>query len=242
MLIFVVILALIFSPNVWSKMKTLLYNHFPKAGGTQIKLVLDHLGILHVVVHEFEATTKEDMANYFVIGSVRAPCSYLLSLYSYGRDGAGELRTEIGRSNHSAFKFIYETDFHTGFHHFVQDQKGIESKRFKQSYPDMGVDCFVRNEYLSFDLLRCLDIYRIRENPSLAINRTKYFDYFKDNSHNVGHHPLCNSVCGYHDEGHAGAGERHLKTMGVSICDVILNTEKHIVDMFPEYRGRCCGH
>jgi len=70
--------------------KPLCFEHFPKAGGTFIK------GTLHkrmklpkkVLIISYEFQNKCDHEKHFVIGNIRDPCSYYISLWSFGCDNS----------------------------------------------------------------------------------------------------------------------------------------------------------
>ena len=66
--------------------KTLLFNHLPKAGGKYaIKVLNKHVPRDDISIsREFRHTTKEDRETHFVIGNIREPCSYYLSLWHFG--------------------------------------------------------------------------------------------------------------------------------------------------------------
>ena len=66
--------------------KKLLFNHLPKAGGKYaIKVLEKHVPNADISIsREFKFTTKKDKETHFVIGNIREPCSYYLSLWHYG--------------------------------------------------------------------------------------------------------------------------------------------------------------
>ena len=66
--------------------KKLLFNHLPKAGGKYaIKVLEKHVPEADISIsREFQFTTKKDRETHFVIGNIREPCSYYLSLWHFG--------------------------------------------------------------------------------------------------------------------------------------------------------------
>lgn len=72
----------------------LLYDHMPKAGGTfLIKLFNAAIGRENFETRtEFENVTQDDVDNNFVVGSVRNPCDYYLSLWAYGVERGGAMK------------------------------------------------------------------------------------------------------------------------------------------------------
>ena len=66
--------------------KKLLFNHLPKAGGKYaIKVLEKHVPEADISIsREFKFTTKKDRETHFVIGNIREPCSYYLSLWHFG--------------------------------------------------------------------------------------------------------------------------------------------------------------
>lgn len=77
--------------------KNILYDHMPKAGGTYL------INILRAAVgkknfkkrKEFEGLSVMDKLSTFTMGSIRNPCDYYLSLWSYGVDHGGAMRHKV---------------------------------------------------------------------------------------------------------------------------------------------------
>ena len=250
--------------------KTLLYNHMPKTGGSTIRKYLADAEIKHLIVSEFKKTLNEDMSKYFIIGSVRSPCNYYLSLYSFGRDGHGALRDNAFKKNITESRLIYGGSFQSGFKLFVEQNGGVESSRFIQSYPDMAVDCFVRTELLAGDLARCLEIYELRGgNKEYKFDRAHLHQYFSDSGtvRNPSHHPTCHSFFFRNSAGvtaaknataNANANANVAAKRGTAQAPLfvhseytqneadalrlqIMRHEAHIINLFPEYKQHCCG-
>jgi hypothetical protein len=71
----------------------LTFNHMPKAGGSFIREVIQvTVPNQHVHIEDEFETLHADDADRFTIGSVRNPCEYYLSLYSFGAMGGGLFR------------------------------------------------------------------------------------------------------------------------------------------------------
>mmetsp|Transcript_29927 Transcript_29927/g.89583 ORF Transcript_29927/g.89583 Transcript_29927/m.89583 type:complete len:226 (-) Transcript_29927:390-1067(-) len=62
----------------------LLLKHYPKSGGTYLEAVLSEAVSKEQSRKEFELVTAQDRASRFVIGEIREPCSYYVSLFAFG--------------------------------------------------------------------------------------------------------------------------------------------------------------
>lgn len=140
----------------------LLYNHVPKCGGKYAAQALttlvspEHLR----VINEYQKSTLLDQRRCFVVSSIRDPCDYYLSLFSYGRGGHGALRNKLLRkfSNEPEMRTVYEgARFnHTKFDVWLNHTAGIYSERVYNSHPDLAVDCWVRTPTADADLVACV--------------------------------------------------------------------------------------
>lgn len=85
----------------------LVYDHMPKAGGTfLIKLLKAGVGTGNFGKRtEFQNLTQENIDLNFVVGSVRNPCDYYLSLWAYGVEHGGAMRGNIWP--HKQRDFVY---------------------------------------------------------------------------------------------------------------------------------------
>lgn len=128
-----------------------LYDHMPKAGGTFLMHLIraavghrnfDHLG-------EFAELTQETIDSTFVIGSVRNPCDYYVSLWAYGAERGGAMMSRIP----DEAKYVYKTtspgkdsfEDIRRFRHWVrwinkEGRPGVMSVRFARSYANMDMD------------------------------------------------------------------------------------------------------
>lgn len=131
-----------------SSNQKLLYDHMPKAGGTfLIPLLRQAVGGANFAFRsEFSPLLKSDVRKDFVIGSVRNPCDYYVSLWAYGSDHGGAMMARVPKEN----RYLYantsatrnsSTDIHR-FHKWVRmlnqpGHPGVMSVRFARSYAQM---------------------------------------------------------------------------------------------------------
>lgn len=129
----------------------LLYDHMPKAGGTfLIPLLRQAVGGANFDFRsEFSPLHRGDVRKDFVIGSVRNPCDYYVSLWAYGSDHGGAMMAKVPMEH----RYLYEntsstrnssTDIHR-FHKWVRmlnqpGHPGVMSVRFARSYAKMERD------------------------------------------------------------------------------------------------------
>merc|ERR1719265_2145261 len=128
-----------------------VYDHMPKAGGTFLtELIRSAVRRRNFVnVGEFQSLSEELRNSSFVIGSVRNPCDYYLSLWAYGADNGGAMMSRIPKEQ----KFVYNTTSPNRdsdsdillFDKWVRmvskpGQPGIMSVRFARSYAKMDRD------------------------------------------------------------------------------------------------------
>ena len=153
----------------------LVYNHLPKTGGTFVKYALakvippELLGIRT----EFQGFTGMEVGRDFVVGSIRHPCNYYLSLWGFGSDGKGDL---YSRQTANMKKILYghtppynNTEDLEALDRWLGRNAGVLSNRLKQSYALPGrpfdaslVDCWLETEHLLASLERCLNLYESR--------------------------------------------------------------------------------
>lgn len=62
---------------------TLVYNHMPKCAGTSLTDLINDAVPHSRIEDEFDSLTWSDNSA-FVLGSVREPCDYYVSLWAYG--------------------------------------------------------------------------------------------------------------------------------------------------------------
>lgn len=86
----------------------LLYDHMPKTGGTYIAKVVRAAAGRNkfTLVREFDHYNHSLFDEHFTIGSVRNPCDYYLSLWSYGVDFGGRMRSHLPEES----RWLYETE------------------------------------------------------------------------------------------------------------------------------------
>lgn len=128
----------------------LLYDHMPKADGTFLSDILRKgAEKKHFVLRrEFDSLTDSDRLNTFTVGSVRNPCDYYVSLWSYGVEQGGSLFAKVPPEQ----RWVYSTKAEMknsqadifAFRKWVQYMNrpgfpGIMSVRFAKSYVK-GVD------------------------------------------------------------------------------------------------------
>lgn len=124
----------------------IVYNHFPKAGGSFIRYNLQYVvpNTTVKIENEFETLQMHDLHN-FTIGSIRNPCSWYVSYYHYAKKGGSALRA--GRSRYNKFVPAYyynskganATLFFEWLQYITgqeadQDKIGVMSVNYAQSY------------------------------------------------------------------------------------------------------------
>jgi len=176
----------------------LLFKHFPKAGGSYTKRLLDaalgqelkrdfssngpraQMGQElkaqkkrenggYVVLHEFEDLRPSDKRDFFTMGAVRHPCSYLLSLWAFGSDGKGLYLSQLRKKGHEdAYGKTPPYDSPADLQRFtkwLQLSAGVEWGRFFSNYratgeggqPGLGsLHCWAVTYNLVDDLRSCL--------------------------------------------------------------------------------------
>ena len=154
----------------------LVYKHFPKTGGTYVRA---HLGKLIpddmlVVIEEFDSLSSltTDAADSFVIGSIRAPCEYYLSLWSYGSHGKG---WQFAASDSATQQELYgrsppfdNKQDRERLTAWLLENAALLTGRVRQSYglerhELAAVDCWLHTEQLHDDLRDCLLEYEARQ-------------------------------------------------------------------------------
>mmetsp|Transcript_23508 Transcript_23508/g.65184 ORF Transcript_23508/g.65184 Transcript_23508/m.65184 type:complete len:306 (-) Transcript_23508:1461-2378(-) len=150
----------------------LVFKHLPKAGGTFIRA---HLGNMIpdrklVFVDEFESLARQE-ADAFILGSIRAPCSYYLSLWSYGSHGKGWQFSTSGRAGQMELYGLsppFDNRADKGrLTAWLLENAGLLTSRVRQSYglehhEISVVHCWIHTEQLERDLRRCLLEYEVR--------------------------------------------------------------------------------
>lgn len=147
---------------------TLVYNHMPKAGGTTLVAVFQAVIPAEQLKIETEMETVEnEKAGSFVVGSVREPCDYYLSLWAYGVSGEGRFHNSVTHKCGGNSELLYGVDpspaASATFRQWLAVAVDSMGMRFNNSYPQRAlVDCWVRTEFLDSDTMRCLEQYSAR--------------------------------------------------------------------------------
>lgn len=124
-----------------------LFDHMPKTGGTYLmKLFNSAVGSQNFEKRsEFANVTQDDIDNNFIVGSVRNPCDYYLSLWAYGVEHGGAMKHTIRPAStrdyvyHTTSKYKNSTEDIRRFRRWVRliskkGHPGVMSIRFAQSY------------------------------------------------------------------------------------------------------------
>ena len=118
------------------------------------------------VATELQSTNSRDQRTGFVVGSIREPCSALVSLWAFGVAGHGRLYANL--VNRGLARHFYPVDHNpsatlhgaTFREWLAHPARGLFQQRFVSSFPEpWAVDCWVRVESLESDLRRCLHSY-----------------------------------------------------------------------------------
>lgn len=125
--------------------KVLTYDHMPKAGGTYLEHMLrTAVKMRHFhLLREFDTLQTQDVLTTFTVGSIRNPCDYYLSLWSYGVEHGGAMKHTIPPD----VQYVYNTttpdkSSQEDIDHFrawvkginVPGWPGVMSVRFAKSY------------------------------------------------------------------------------------------------------------
>jgi hypothetical protein len=154
--------------------RRMLFKHFPKAGGSFIKGVLDAaLPGGFDLLKEFAPVSAGLGTTRFVVAAVREPCSYYVSLWAYGSLGRGAFRASFekehgkGQTNlvYGHTKPFSSADDTIRFAAWVRhaDIHGTMSARFLEFFGTApGVDCWVNTGNMSATLHACLHAFELQ--------------------------------------------------------------------------------
>jgi len=169
------------TPIATSTTKRLLFDHLPKSGGTSVKKYLEVMigkPVAHhpgkrqlsdqqwVLLTEFDSLLPAERNAFFTLGLIREPCSYYVSLWTFGSDGHGQMRHVLAQANHSDLygrtsPYLDDLD---RFTRWLQMEKGVLTRRLKQSYGNPvargNVDCWMHTEHLVDDFNECMVQFR----------------------------------------------------------------------------------
>lgn len=141
----------------------LAYKHMPKAGGTFLTAVLrETFGDNVLVVNDFISTNhffnatlsgraRDEAGRQFLLGSVREPCDYYVSLWAFGRQqlkrgaerGFVDLAHDMSEARKAA---LYLDETPAGFRAWLREFAGVFSIRLLQSYGGVAGECFSARE------------------------------------------------------------------------------------------------
>ena len=223
---------------------TLLFDHLPKAGGTSVRKYLKALigspieaskapaqqkqfpRDSWILVKEFQGLTEEQRKRFFTIGLVREPCSYYLSLWSFGSERKGRVRhalDKIGRSNQFYGRkppFSSSGDLKR-FTKWLKHEKGRLTQRFTHSYGNVSTeraDCWVRTGSLASDFKRCIKLF-IRAGGWTKMSP----DDFVPTVNNPSHHKKCSIY------------------FNAERSALVQTYDAAIYDIFPSFNFSCCN-
>ena len=149
----------------------LLLKHFPKAGGTFARGVIGKAvgAKLLIVKGEFDGVRADDWRRHFVVGLVREPCAYYVSLFAFGssRPAAGAFSRSMYAvyGKQAASQAYGQTPPYDGpddvrrFRRWVRrdDVRGVMYGRFLSEYGRQPfVDCWANTANLSATLRSCV--------------------------------------------------------------------------------------
>jgi len=159
-----------------------IYDHMPKASGTFLgPLLQSAVGDDNFELRkEFDAASHRDSAQNFLIGSIRNPCNYYLSLWAYGADQHGRLRLEIPPDKRDVYNTSSPNkdskhDDIKKFHDWVwavnrDGFPGIMSVRFARSYAVMkDFPSFLPPSMMNATVLK--SVRRALESPERILSR-----------------------------------------------------------------------
>lgn len=193
-----------------SNRTVLHFNHLQKCAGSEIIEVLRKClpsGQLRIAT-ELQSTNSKDQRTGFVVGSIREPCSALVSLWAYGVAGHGRFRGQL--EDRGLTRRFYPADDNPSaklhgamFREWLaQPARGLFQQRFDSSFPEpWAVDCWVRVESFESDLRRCLHRFEAqgggpvdwsKANPELVrlhTRRTREVPRYDHDLHGTGRTP-----------------------------------------------------
>lgn len=126
-----------------------------------------------------------------VIGSIRSPWAWYVSLWSFGCQGEGGYRTQF-LEKHPDLECLYDdVENLDNFHKWLNLTNGLMNSRYSQMYRSDGslVDAWVRLKWLSHDLINALESVgvvlskkqqrRIRRMSNVKSNASSHLPYLE---------------------------------------------------------------
>lgn len=184
----------------------LLFKHFPKAGGTFSRAFFEKAVPGVTVKGEAASVAPGDRRNRFVVSGLREPCSWYLSLWSFGTQALGGLHKQLLLKDADAFTLVYNASAlrenssaydAAVFRRFLTNPytEGLFSARLLSGLTEkMSVDCWVDTAAMVDDSRGCL---RAFEAQGGAVNWAA-LDAFLDSpgagKQNSIHHGACDAM------------------------------------------------
>jgi len=150
------------------------YNHIPKTGGTAMKYLAPQVFLdKYIIRNEFETFDDSDFEdNHFRVASIRSPCDYYRSLWTFGSEGHGAFKGHLRKSGYDLNEYYGQTPPFDGpedlakFDKWLRLANGTYTHRVRQSIKvnrreEIGdvqdhVHCWIRTESYYPDMQKCL--------------------------------------------------------------------------------------
>eukprot|EP00469_Lotharella_globosa_P009499 CAMPEP_0167774140 /NCGR_PEP_ID=MMETSP0111_2-20121227/1828_1 /TAXON_ID=91324 /ORGANISM="Lotharella globosa, Strain CCCM811" /LENGTH=237 /DNA_ID=CAMNT_0007663891 /DNA_START=1589 /DNA_END=2302 /DNA_ORIENTATION=+ len=184
---------------------TLVYNHMPKTGGSTIKMMLAKVVRNFRKRNENYQFEEEDFApNTFRVTSIRSPCQYYRSLWTFGSRGGGSFHKQMvhrGYEEYYGSKAPYDSARDLAkFEKWLQVVGSVYQDRLQRkllnkalgnqtiaSSSARNIDCWVRTENMREDLQTCLKMFESRG----GLVDWEAFEIYKDAHKNPSDHAKC---------------------------------------------------
>lgn len=206
------------APGSRHDLRTIVFNHNPKAAGTYIVSLFEHALSKQPEEGFIVETERQSIGKNvgFTVGAVREPCSHLVSLWAFGSQGKGGFRKRMERylgrrktqSLYGLLAPFNSTEDVLRFRKWVRHRgvQGFMTAIFAHSYSNItSVDCFIiADTSIEEEAKRCLNKFFHQADELLTIN-SAIQEASASLDHNLGSHAPCDT---YFDDQTAREVER----------------------------------
>mmetsp|Transcript_10702 Transcript_10702/g.14869 ORF Transcript_10702/g.14869 Transcript_10702/m.14869 type:complete len:286 (-) Transcript_10702:143-1000(-) len=182
------------------------YSHLPKTGGTMMRDLIPQVLDNYVIRNEYTTFSKSDFkANHFRVSTIRSPCDYYRSLWTYGCEGLGQYKYDLDEMGYDMSKIYGKTAPYDGpedldrFTEWLKVANNTYTARVRESikvpsHQEIGeaaenIHCWVRTENFYPDMKTCLHKY---EDNGGKVNWDKFKSVVGETA-NSSPHDTCSS-------------------------------------------------